>query len=137
LATGETVTLHFDETPTVCINGHNRTTVADANGDIFYDQFYFIDSHLGVTFLVTATGLSSGLTAQTTFTDALLFSATISSLPSTVCSGANATYTLVIKNLTTSPPTGSNARLGQLKFKFQQDLLVSILLVFRLIGRPV
>ncbi len=67
---GETVTLHFDETPTVCPNGHNRSTIADSNGNIFYDQFYFNINHVGVAFVVTATGQSSGIIAQTTFTDA-------------------------------------------------------------------
>jgi hypothetical protein len=68
---GETVDLDFHETPQVCTNDHHvRNTVADANGDIVYNQFLINDKHMGLTFVLTATGLSSGLTAQTTFTDA-------------------------------------------------------------------
>ncbi|UOK42249.1 MULTISPECIES: T9SS type A sorting domain-containing protein [Flavobacterium] len=112
---GETVTLHFDESPTVCPSGHNRFTVADANGNIFYDLFYFNDRHLGVTFVVTATGQTSGLAAQTTFTDGLLFTASIASTPSNLCSGASANYSITVTNLTTAQPTGNNARAGSFR----------------------
>ncbi|MGX7666118.1 HYR domain-containing protein [Flavobacterium pedocola] len=112
---GETVQLHFDETPTVCPNGHNRYTVADSNGNVFYNQFYFNTYHLGVAFVVTATGQSSGLMAQTTFTDALEFSASIATNPSGLCSGANASYSVTITNLTVGPPTGNNARAGSIR----------------------
>ncbi|SCX05293.1 HYR domain-containing protein [Flavobacterium saliperosum] len=67
---GETVQLHFDETPQVCTNDHDRFTVADANGNIYYNQFLINDRHLGVAFVLTATGQSSGYNAQTFFTDA-------------------------------------------------------------------
>ncbi|KAA5548760.1 T9SS type A sorting domain-containing protein [Adhaeribacter rhizoryzae] len=66
---GETVQLHFDETPAVCANGHNRYAVADANGNIYNDQYLIEIRHLGVSFVLTATGQTSLLTAQTKFTD--------------------------------------------------------------------
>ncbi|APA00693.1 MBG domain-containing protein [Flavobacterium commune] len=66
---GETVLLHFDETPQVCTSDHNRSTVADANGNIYYDQFLINIKHLGVSFVLTATGQSSGLSAEVLFTD--------------------------------------------------------------------
>jgi L-asparaginase II len=67
---GETVDLDFHETPKVCTNDHHvRTTVADENGNIYYDQFLINDHHLGVHFVLTATGLSSGLVAVTEFDD--------------------------------------------------------------------
>ncbi|MCL9805280.1 hypothetical protein NAT51_07095 [Flavobacterium amniphilum] len=66
---GETVHLHFDETPQVCTSDHNRSTIADENGNILYDQFLINERHLGVTFVLTATGESSGSSAQTIFTD--------------------------------------------------------------------
>jgi hypothetical protein len=69
-SSGETVTLHLDETPTLCPNGHNLYAVADGNGDIVNNQFLIETKHIGVTFVLTATGQTSGLTAQTTFTDA-------------------------------------------------------------------
>ncbi|TWI09016.1 hypothetical protein IP98_02731, partial [Flavobacterium cauense R2A-7] len=92
---GETVTLHFDETPTVCPNGHNRSTVADSNGNIFYDQFYFNINHVGVAFVVTATGQSSGIIAQTTFTDAN--TALTSPSPTTVAYGSTITVSSTLK----------------------------------------
>jgi len=42
---GETVSFHFVETPVVCVTPHDRTTIADADGNIFFDQFYFNELH--------------------------------------------------------------------------------------------
>ncbi|WP_460389948.1 MBG domain-containing protein, partial [Algoriphagus aestuariicola] len=75
---GETVTLHIaeDPKPATCILPHDMTAVADANGNIYNDQMLIKENHLGVAFVLTATGQSSGLTATTTFTDgAYLFAA--------------------------------------------------------------
>src|SRR5688572_28036628 len=68
---GETVTLHFDETPVpaTCLLSHDLTAVADANGDIYNNQFLVKENHLGVHFILTATGLSSGFVAVTEFDD--------------------------------------------------------------------
>ncbi|MEK6320345.1 MAG: HYR domain-containing protein [Acidobacteriota bacterium] len=65
---GETVklTLHRD-------NGTDDTiltAVADADGNFTNSEYVIQDSDLGVTFLLTAVGQTSGFTAQTTFTDA-------------------------------------------------------------------
>src|SRR5919201_6032354 len=46
------------------------TAVADANGDFTNADFIVDIFDIGVTFTLTATGLSSGLTAEMTFTDA-------------------------------------------------------------------
>ena len=67
---GETVELHFDETPLVCPNNHIRYTIANSQGNIYYAQFLINTHHLGVSFVLTAIGQTSHLTAQTTFTDA-------------------------------------------------------------------
>ena len=66
---GETVTLSFVESP--LIDTHpDLFAVADANGSIFNNQFS-PDSHdVNITFTLTATGGTSGMQAQTTFTDA-------------------------------------------------------------------
>lgn len=66
---GETVTLSFVESP--LIDTHpDLYAVADASGNIFNNQFS-PDSHdIDITFTLTATGGTSGLQAQTTFTDA-------------------------------------------------------------------
>src|SRR5262249_39232260 len=68
---GETVVLVLHEDPTLC---PDRQFIAvggaDANGDIFDNEFVVDQHDIGVTFTLTATGLASGLTAQTIFTDA-------------------------------------------------------------------
>ncbi|QCK15546.1 T9SS type A sorting domain-containing protein [Mangrovivirga cuniculi] len=65
---GETVSLLFEEDQ----NFHAPYTyyaVADSYGEFINDE-YLIEQHdLGVTFTLTATGQSSGITANTTFTD--------------------------------------------------------------------
>jgi hypothetical protein len=66
---GETVTLQLVESP--LIDTHpDMTAVADANGNIFNNQFSPDSYDVAVTFTLTATGSLSGSTAQTTFTDA-------------------------------------------------------------------
>ncbi|PJJ07689.1 hypothetical protein CLU83_0885 [Flavobacterium sp. 1] len=67
---GETVSLHFIETPQVCTSNHDRLTVADSNGNIYYNQFLINIKHLGVSFVLTAIGQSSNLSAEVLFTDA-------------------------------------------------------------------
>src|SRR5437867_3842160 len=47
----------------------NLTAIADTNGSFTNQQFVIQPSDQGVTFLATATGQTSGWTAQTTFTD--------------------------------------------------------------------
>jgi hypothetical protein len=65
---GETVSLNIhrdtNDPPDTVL-----TTVADASGNIQDSDYVVQDYDLGVSFLLTATGLSSGYTAQTTFTD--------------------------------------------------------------------
>ncbi len=66
---GETVTLNIhrdtNDPPDTVL-----TAVADANGNITNSEYVCQEYDLGVTFLLTATGQTSGYTAQTTFTDA-------------------------------------------------------------------
>ena len=65
----ETVRLLIHEDST----GHPDRTlsaVADDAGHILNHEFAIDSSHIGVRFWLTATGLTSGKTAQTTFTDA-------------------------------------------------------------------
>jgi hypothetical protein len=79
-APGQTVTItgtgwHPGETVELRLHRDNDTgdtllsAVADADGNIVNSDYVCQDSDLGVTFLLTATGLTSGYTAQTTFTD--------------------------------------------------------------------
>jgi hypothetical protein len=95
---GETVTLSLVESP--LIDTHpDLTAVADANGDIVNNQFS-PDSHdLDITFTLTATGGTSGLQAQTTFTDAItLDSVTVGSQVGTLTTGiaGSASYDICV-----------------------------------------
>ena len=68
---GETIKLDFHET---LIDLFQQTityyTFADSEGKITDIQYLIALRHLGASFILTATGLTSRLTAQTTFTDA-------------------------------------------------------------------
>ena len=69
-APGETVALEFVETPLI----HPAETlyvIADDTGNITNAEYVIQDHDIGQTFTLTATGLTSGLTAQTIFTDAI------------------------------------------------------------------
>jgi len=96
----EAVTLVLHEEPTVH-EDRVLTASADAGGNIFNDQFQPETHDAGARFYLTASGGRSQ--AQTTFTDADTreYSATIS--PTSDLAGrASASYTLTIKNETTS-----------------------------------
>ena len=83
---GETVTLSFVESP--LIDTHpDLYAVADANGNIVNSQFS-PDSHdVNITFTLTATGQTSGLTAQTIFTDSVQNIGTLAVFTNSNCSG--------------------------------------------------
>src|SRR2546422_6229380 len=66
---GETVDMVLYEDPPLDPD-LELTSVADANGDFTNTDFIVDVFDIGVTFTLTATGLSSGQTAETTFTDA-------------------------------------------------------------------
>ena len=96
---GETVALEFVESPLV----HPAEvihTIADNAGNIYAG--YVVDDHdLGRTFTLTATGQTSGKTAQTTFTDAGGNHAMANRLvTSAVLQTANATWTISVNSTT-------------------------------------
>jgi hypothetical protein len=66
---GETVTLSFVESPLVDTHPDQYAT-ADASGNISNNQFSPDVHDINISFTLTATGQTSGLQAQTTFTDA-------------------------------------------------------------------
>ena len=66
---GDTVVLVLHEDPQLDPD-LQLTAVADANGDFTNSDFIVDVFDIGVTFTLTATGDPSGLTADTTFTDA-------------------------------------------------------------------
>lgn len=67
---GETVVLEFVRAP-AALPAESISTTADGVGDIRSDQFVIQPQDTNATITLTATGQSSGLSAQTTFTDAL------------------------------------------------------------------
>jgi len=69
---GEAVVIELHEDPMLDPD-RLLTAVADANGDIFNHDFLVDTNDQGVRFTLTATGLLSGQTAQTTFSDAPAF----------------------------------------------------------------
>jgi hypothetical protein len=66
----EFVTIMFHEDPHVGTeNPHTFTVQADANGNFVNQQYAPEDADVGVTYILAATGGSSGWTAQTAFMD--------------------------------------------------------------------
>jgi hypothetical protein len=65
---GETVRLLFERNPETS-PFTTIDTVADADGKIQNSDYVCLDTDGGVTFLLTATGQTSGISAQTSFTD--------------------------------------------------------------------
>jgi hypothetical protein len=116
---GETVTLNLVESPLVDTHPDLFAT-ADANGNIFNNQFS-PDSHdINITFTLTASGQGSGLQAQTEFTDATnLKSVTLGGQsPASIIPGGTASFQVgvgftgngtctVALSLTTALPTGA------------------------------
>jgi uncharacterized repeat protein (TIGR01451 family) len=67
---GETVSLLFHEDVDPQIHpDRTLTAVADETGHIFNRDYVINEEDVGIQFILTATGLTSGRTAQTTFTD--------------------------------------------------------------------
>ncbi len=87
---GEDVRLHIIS-DCGCTNVTFITT-ADVAGNIYCNEFLIEDMHLGATFWLTATGLSSGLTAETTFTDGHSVTS-VSPNSGTTAGGTNVTIT--------------------------------------------
>src|SRR6266404_115199 len=103
---GETVTLLFHEDLDPPIHpDKSLTTVADPAGHISNRQYEIEETDLGVRFTLTATGQTSGKTAQATFTDnRVLNSVTLAGGPIvTVAPGGSISATL---NVTTTTAGG-------------------------------
>ena len=110
---GETVLFDFHETPKVCTSDHHeRSTIAKADGTIYYDQFLINEKHLGVAFVLTATGQSSGMQAVTYFTDAGIKSVSVSS--QSICAGEQLTVTFEAVSAGQGSFTNNNYFIAQL-----------------------
>ncbi|MCA1592533.1 MAG: MBG domain-containing protein, partial [Acidobacteria bacterium] len=94
---GETVTLVLhEERETAVHDDITLTSVADENGKIQSATYAPEEHDLGVTYTLTATGDASGLTAVTTFSDAITSPASVSVSTSTLtpCEGAQVVFTV-------------------------------------------
>ena len=96
---GETVTLHI-VSDCGCTN-ETLEAVAGPDGTIYNAEFLIQEWHIGSLFSLTATGLISQQVAQTTFTDGLAFSVSIT--PTTSCPSTSVTYQIDITNNSTTP----------------------------------
>lgn len=87
---GETVSMTLHEDPLVH-GDRTLSAVADASGHIFNNSFHPEEHDFGVRFVLTATGATSGRTAQTTFTDGNKTSFALTATGAPITAFANAT----------------------------------------------
>ena len=86
---GETVNMLLHEEPLVH-GDRTLSAIADADGKIFNNTFHPEDHDFGVRFVLSATGQTSGRTAQTTFTDGNKSSFALTAAGAEVSAFANA-----------------------------------------------
>jgi len=102
---GETVSLNIvSDCGCTNVTYTATATLADPDnnypgGEIYNAEFLITEAHLDASFTLTATGQSSGFSAQTTFTDG-----SISFDNPTVCAGGSTTITILTNSLNTSLP---------------------------------
>ncbi len=106
---GETVLMVLHEYPTIDPDG-TLTSVADVDGNLVNTDFTTDSFDIGITFTLTATGQSSGLVAQTSFTDA----ANVTQLYANGPSGTGTqTFIFTVGDTIYSNGTIDNSRFGQ------------------------
>lgn len=107
---GETVKLDFLETLSDLISQQTITyyTVVDSEGNISDSQYLIELRHLGATFILTATGQTSGLVATTTFTDAVTLTGVYPSDSSGTAKDSFLTTDNVYAAVTTGGASGAN-----------------------------
>src|SRR2546426_9896538 len=95
---GETVVLTLEESPLIDTHGP-YSSIADADGNFTNADFAVNEEDRGVAFTLTATGQSSGWTAETRFTDSS------SQITKIGFNGVNqpASFTVGCPNVTSSP----------------------------------
>jgi hypothetical protein len=106
----ENIVLTFHEDPHVDTDElHTFTVQADANGNFTFDQYAPETADAGITYILGAKGETSGLTAQTTFTDTpKVGSVTVSTqAPNPVIAGNNATYAITVNRGAGSGSSGA------------------------------
>ena len=91
-APAETVELRLHRDEQDQANDTLLSAVAHANGEIQNSEYLVQQTDLGVSFLLTATGLSSGFVAQTTFTDGQPQAVVLDPISRTVTQGNSALY---------------------------------------------
>ena len=116
---GETVSLTFDEYP-VQHEAHVLFAEADSLGSFRNEEYVIEDHDLGTTFTLSGVGETSGLTAQTTFTDSpKVGSVAVGAQSGALCSGTegSVTYTVTVNRGTGMGSSGN----------FTADLTTSLL----------
>jgi len=97
---GEQVKLEIDHS-TISHGNTALYAIADNNGHIYNNQYIIQQIHLGESFVLVASGSSSGLTARTTFTDGNVLDdngVTVSTQSTNpVTKGNSVTYTITVK----------------------------------------
>ncbi|HEV8139182.1 MAG TPA: Calx-beta domain-containing protein, partial [Pyrinomonadaceae bacterium] len=100
----EIVTLTFHEDPHVdAENPHTFTVQADANGNFTCQEYAPEDEDGGLTYILAATGGSSGWTAQTALTDGVPPKISLIALDTSACENFN---TLAITSTSSTTPDG-------------------------------
>src|SRR6266446_5992879 len=95
----ETVDMIVVETDPIQQSFEPWTVVADQNGEFDTSWYIFSSDFNGATFLATATGESSQLTASVTFTDATI---PFIIAPSTATTGQTVTFSTLVQNNTSA-----------------------------------
>jgi hypothetical protein len=109
---GETVNLLFHEDADPPIHPDKTlTAVADSDGHIVNHEYDIDELDLNIRFTVQATGLTSGKTAQTTFTDAVSFQSVAvgTQAPTPIAPASSATYAITVAFNGNNTPTCSVA----------------------------
>lgn len=106
---GETVDLHIESSCGCWDGSWDSSSVADDLGNIANDGFVVQDEHLGVAFILTAYGETSGQIATWAFTDSpKIGSVSVGAQsPNPVLQGSSASYTITISRGSGSGSSGS------------------------------
>src|SRR6266542_3984879 len=99
----ESVTITLHEDPHITTeNPHTFTVQADASGNFTFQEYAPEDADVGVSYIVAAVGQSSGLAAQTTFTDGVVNSVTVGPQTGTLIAGTagTASYAITLTKIT-------------------------------------
>jgi hypothetical protein len=112
---GETVSFHFDEDPKplTCLLSHDIFAIADDEGNIYNEEFLIKINHLGVAFVLTATGESSKREAIAYFTDGAVTITAATGGNAISADNTGGTYTVLIGPIMAEAQKGDISISGQ------------------------